>query len=341
MERKKVLLIGGSLNQTKIVHAVGQHLADKYECYYTPAFCDDLLEMARRFGWLEFTVIGDRIRQRSEAYLRDHRLRLDYAGQQNEYDLVVTTSDIIVQRKLRDKPFILIQEGMTDPEDWVYSLVKTLHLPRWLAGTSTAGLSGSYQYFCVASPGYRDLFIRKGCDPNKLVVTGLPNFDNVQVYCQNDFPHRDYALVATSNARETFKQDDRQTFLQWAIEKAQGRPLIFKLHPNENVARATREIHAVAPEALVFSEGNTDHMIANCAALITQYSSCIYVGLALGKECYSYFDMDTLGKLTPTQNGGASGKNIAQICSQVLEQRAPAPVGVPRRAPEKVRVSAR
>ena len=332
MAKKKVLLIGGSLNQTKITHAVGKHLESSYgvqiECYYTPGFCDGVLEIFRRLGWLEFTVIGDRIRKRSEAYLKEHGLNMDYGGVQHDYDLIVTTTDIIIQRKLKGKPVILIQEGMTDPEDWRFHLVKKLGLPRWIAGTSTAGLSDHYQYFCVASPGYRDLFIQKGCKPEKILVTGLPNFDHVAAYNDNGFPHKDYVLVATSNARETFKPDDRQKFLHWAMEKAAGRPVIFKLHPNENVERATNEIRAHAPDALVLAEGNTDHMIANSAALVTQYSTCIYVGLALGKECHSYFDIEELSRLTPIQNGGSSGEQIARLCARVLEELpATAPAG--------------
>ncbi len=290
----------------------------------------------RRLGALEFTVIGDRIRQRSEAYLCDHGLRLDYAGQLNHYDLVVTTSDLIIQDTLRNKPVILVQEGMTDPEDVRFGLVKALRLPRWLAGTATVGLSNAYQYLCVASPGYRHLFINKGCNPSKVVVTGLPNFDHVSSYCQNDFPYRDYVLVATSNARETYKPDDRRVFLKWAYEKAKGRPMIFKLHPNENIARARKEIQAIAPDALVFSEGNTDYMIANCEALVTQYSSCIFVGLALGKECYSYFNMDYLRQLIPIQNGGVSGQIIAEYCIRALERQAH-PV-TQRTNPQKLRL---
>ena len=30
--------------------------------------------------------------------------------------------------------------------------------------------------FCVASEGYRDLFISKGVKPEKIYVTGIPNF---------------------------------------------------------------------------------------------------------------------------------------------------------------------
>ncbi len=326
MNKKKVLLIGGSLNQTKIAHAVGLHLENRYDCFYTPAFADGFLEVMRRLGGLEFTVIGNRIRKRSEAYLKEHGLPVDYGGKAHDYDLIITTTDVVIQRKLNKKPVVLVQEGMTDPEGLRFQLVKRFKLPRWIAGTAAAGLSDAYDLFCVASEGYRQLFIQKGCNPNKLVVTGLPNFDHVAAFQQNNFPHRDYVLVATSNARETFKRDDRPAFLRWALEKAQGRPLIFKLHPNENVERATREIKAVAPDALVLAEGNTDHMIANAAALVTQYSSCIYVGLAMGKECHSYFDMDTLQALTPIQNGGTSGRQIAQLCMHLLEQPISKPV---------------
>ena len=46
-------------------------------------------------------------------------------------------------------------------------------------------------------------------------------------------------------------------------------------------------------------------MIANCDALVTQYSSTVFVGLALGKECHSYWDLDELRRLMPVQNASA------------------------------------
>ncbi|GAB4578366.1 MAG: hypothetical protein Fur0022_11010 [Anaerolineales bacterium] len=323
--KPKILFIGGSLNQTTICHAVARHLDAEYDCYFTPFYTDGLLELARRLGWLDFTVIGHPRRLKTEAYLREHGLRLDYGGKQHNYDLVVMVSDLIIPANVRGKRLILIQEGMTDPETWRYHLVKALRLPRYLAGTSTAGLSHAYDYFCVASAGYRDLFIRKGVKPEKILVTGIPNFDHAAQYLDNDFPYKGYVLVATSDARETFKLDDRQKFLQWAVKLAGGRPLIFKLHPNENKARAIKEIQAIAPHARIFTDGNTEHMIANCDALITQYSSCIYNGLALGKECHSYFDMDRLRQLAPLQNGGSSGYHISLVCRKLLGENLPDP----------------
>lgn len=315
----KILFIGGSLNQTTIAHAVAQHLEADHECFFTPFYCDaGLLRLAERKGWLDFTVMGGKPRLQTEAYLRDHNLAVDYGGQAHAYDLVVTLSDLVIQQNIRHSKIVLIQEGMTDKETPLYYLVKWLRLPRYLASTAAAGLSDAYDVFCVASEGYRDLFIHKGVRPEKLVVTGIPNFDHAASYLDNDFPHRGYVLVATSDMRETFKYDNRKRFIRRAIQIAAGRPLIFKLHPNENVARATREIRELAPDALIYEDGNTNHMIANCDVLITQYSSVVYIGLALGKEVHSYFDVEELRRLMPIQNGGTSARNIAHVCRAVL-----------------------
>jgi hypothetical protein len=58
-------------------------------------------------------------------------------------------------------------------------------------------------------------------------------------------------------------------------------------------------------------------MIANCDVLVTQYSSVVFVGLALGKECHSYFDLGDLRELLPIQNGGTSAAAIARVCEEV------------------------
>jgi hypothetical protein len=321
MSKKKILFIGGSLNQTTIAHAVAKHLEADYDCYFTPYYCDGgLLLFMARAGWLDWTVLGGRFRAHTEAYLRENNLRVDYGGRRHDYSLVVTTSDLVIQQNIRYKKLVLIQEGMTDPENVVYHLVRWFRLPRYLASTATTGLSDAYQAFCVASEGYRDLFIKKGARPEKLVVTGIPNFDNSAQYLENSFPYRGYVLVATSDARETLKFDSRKRFLQWVGEIAAGRPIIFKLHPNEMPERARREISAHLPDALVFAEGNVNAMIANCDVLITQYSSVVYTGIALGKEVHSYFDVGILASLAPIQNGGRSAQNIAAVCRGVLEE---------------------
>jgi len=315
--RRRILFICGSLNQTTMLHQIGRHLGD-HECFYTPFYSDGLLQFLSRRGLLDFTILGGEMRRMTDTYLRDERLPLDDCGRHGGYDLVVSGTDLLVQRNVRGKPLVLVQEGMTDPEGLAYRLVRALRLPRWLASTATTGLSLAYSKFCVASDGYRDLFIAKGVPADRLVVTGIPNFDDCRSFLRNDFPHRGYVLVATSDARETLKRDRRSRFLARVEQIAAGRPLIFKLHPNENVARSMSEIHARFPGALVLATGNTNHMIANCDVLITQYSSVVYVGLALGKECYSYFDLERLRQLLPLQNGATSARNIARVCERLL-----------------------
>ena len=319
-----MLLIGGSINQTTMLHQVGCALGSDVDSAYTPFYTDGYLEALNRLGFLNFTVAGHggQFRKKTAAYLREQGLPIDEGGQLADYDLVVTGSDLIIQRNIRDKPIVLVQEGMTDPENLAYHLVRHLGLPRWIASTSTTGLSLAYAKFCVASEGYRDFFIAKGIPSDRLVVTGIPNFDDCQQLLTNDYPDRDYVLVATSDARETLKFDSRKRFLLWAREKVAGRRAVFKLHPNENAVRATREIHEVFPDAQVTQTGKTDQMIANCSALITQYSTVVYVGLALGKECHSYYDVEQLRRMTPMQNGGTSAERIAEVCRTVLADHA-------------------
>jgi hypothetical protein len=314
---ENILFIGGSLNQTKMVHKIAQNLGE-YNCYFTPYYADGIEDFAARMGWLDFTVLGGRHRRETDAYLAKRSLAVDYRGQAHEYDLVVTASDLIVQRNIRGKRLILVQEGITEPESLIYHLVKRLKLPRYLANTSTNGLSDAYDLFCVASHGYRELFIRKGVKSEKIAVTGIPNFDNIQKNAINDFPIKDYVLVATTPYRETFRFDHRAAFIRRCVQIADGRPLVFKLHPTENSRRARFELAKHAPDALLLEHGNVDHMIANASVVITQQSTCTFVAMALGKEVHTYLDKEELRELMPIQNGGASAYRIANLCKHVL-----------------------
>jgi hypothetical protein len=314
---KKILFICGSLNQTTIMHQIANHL-ENHECSFTPYYGDGIVKALTERGMLDFTALGGRFREQTEEHLRKHDLKVDYRGETCDYDLVVTSQDLIIQKNIRKKKIVLVQEGMTDPENLIYYLVRTLKLPRYLASTSMTGLSHAYERFCVASEGYRDHFIKKGVDPKRIVVTGIPNFDNVNRHRVNDFPHKHYLLVATSDSRETFKPDMRSRFIKNALSLSGGRSVIFKLHPNEKPDRATREIKKIIPDAIVFEDGDINPMIANCDILITQYSSVAYTGLALGKEVHSYFDIEELKRLMPIQNGGRSAENIAHTCMEFL-----------------------
>lgn len=322
MGKKKILFIGGSLNQTSMLHKISMHLEDDYDCYFTYYYADGFIGLATKLGLADFTVLGGKFKQTTINYFKENDLKTDFEGKANDdYELVVTSSDLIIQKNIKNRRILHVQEGMTDPENFAYYLAKYLGFPRWMASTSTTGMSDAYDVFCVASEGYKELFTRKGASPEKLVVTGIPNFDNAARHLDNDFPHKGYVLVATSDARETFKYENRKKFIYECAGIADGRPMIFKLHPNERYDRAAKEIKEYAPEGtLVFQEGNTDHMIANCDVLITKYSSVVYIGIALGKEVHSYFDLEMLKKLTPIQNGGTSAEKIALVAQELLEQ---------------------
>jgi hypothetical protein len=317
------------------MHQIARHLPE-YHCYFTPYFADGLLGFLGQWGFLDFTVLGGPHRHNTEAYLKQHHLPVDFGGQARDYDLILTCSDLLVQKNIRGKPVVLVQEGITEPEGVGFSLVRTLHLPPFLANTAAMGLSDTYDVFCVASPGYRDLFVKKGVRPEKIAVTGIPNFDFAEAYRTNDFPYQHYVLAMTSSHRELFTRENRVKFIQETRRIAGACPengqvitrqLIFKLHPNEDHRQAIDEIRRWAPEALIFRDGNTGHMIANCDVLVTQYSSVVFIGLALGKEVHSLFDLEPLRKLTPIQNGGTSARRIAEICHHLISS--------PRSMPER------
>ena len=306
--------------------AIGRELRELVECdaCFTPYYGDLAVAAMRRAGLLEATIGGAKRRGWCLRYLREHGLPLDLDGREGDYDLVVTCTDLVVPRNVRRARLVVVQEGLLDPMGIAARVCKRLRwLPRWLAGTALTGQSRLWDRFCVASDGYRDFFASQGLDAQKIIATGIPNFDDCNRYQVNDFPHRDFFLVCTSDARETFKRDDRRELLRRAVRLARGRLLIFKLHPNEDHARAAAEIRAVAPGALVYATGSAEEMIANSETVLTQWSSTLFVALALGKEVHATFPLDELRRLQPTQNGGRAAENIARVCREVLASARP------------------
>jgi ADP-heptose:LPS heptosyltransferase len=305
------------MNQTTIMHKIALQLPE-FEHYFTPYYADGYVGFLARHNLLDFTILGGEFRKRTLEYLINNELTIDIGGRYGNYDLVFTCSDLIIPKNIRNTKLILVQEGMTDPEDITYHLVKHFRFPRWLS-TAATGLSDKYDLFCVASENYKDLFIAKGINPQKLVVTGIPNFDNCIKYLDNDFPLKGYVLVATSDMRETFKYENRKRFIKKVIEIANGRQLVFKLHPNENIKRAVKEIKKYTPNAIIYDKMSAEVLIANCDTLVTHYSSVVYVALALGKKVFADFDTNGLLKLLPIQNGGKSAERIASAAKKLLE----------------------
>jgi hypothetical protein len=322
---KKILFTVGSLNQVTQMHAIAAHLPE-YDCYFSQFYSDNpIVSLAVKAGVTDGTILGGQFRKRTEEYLAFHRLKNDYAQTvyNNYYDLSVVCSDLLVPKSIRATKSIWVQEGMTDPITSLSKIVKALDMPRYFAGnTSLNGTSNLCDIYCVASDGYRGHFEKLGTDPSKIIVTGIPNFDNIKPISSADFHHRNFVLVATSDIRECYGSDDRPEFIRNCVAIANGRQLVFKLHPNEKKERAIREIKEHAPSnTLIFTEGNINPMIAHCEELITQYSTVVYIGLALNKKVGSYFDVEELKRKAPIQNGGRSAEHIAEICRTYIEHK--------------------
>lgn len=317
MKKPKVLFIGGSLNQTTMMHKIANELPE-CEAYFTPFYASGILWLMTKLKMLEFTIMGGEFKKRTLEYIRNNNLNLDYEGKNNNYDLVITCQDLIIPRNIKKFKTILVQEGMTDPIDWRYHVTRFLGLPRWCASTSMTGLSHQYDFFCVASEGFRDQFISRGVNPQKIRVTGIPNFDNFEKFKEYEFEHKNFVLVATSDARETLRYENRKKLILDAKKIANGRKLIFKLHPNENVKKRTAEIKKYAPDAFVYHGVSIDPMLAHCDVFITRFSSTIFPAIALGKEVYCDVDIKDVRKLVPIQNDGTSAKNIASVARELL-----------------------
>src|SRR5690349_14706751 len=112
---KNILFICGSLNQTIMMHKIALQM-DGCNHFFTPYYADGSENFAASRGWLDFTVLGGRHVRDTREYLAKHFLSLDPRGTRRDYDLVVTCSDLIVQRNIRQKRLVLVQEGITEPE---------------------------------------------------------------------------------------------------------------------------------------------------------------------------------------------------------------------------------
>ena len=305
------------------MHQISSFLSDEYDCWFTQFYPDYEFETwPLRWGILENTIMSGHFKADADKYLRDHGLQSDYRGEKNEYDMTVHCTDLIVARKAKKAKTVWVQEGMIDElTPWSKVVKASRIIPRYFAlGTALNGSSNLCDIYCVASEGYKNYLEKMGTDRSKMIITGIPNFDDIPSFAHNNFTLRDYVLIATSDIRECFGKEDRIGFLKKCKETVAGRPVIFKLHPNEIRERAINEIRQIFGEnAKVYTEGNSNHMVANCRELITQFSTLAYVGIVLGKKVHSFFDLNDLYRLVPQQNEATSARKIADICRGYME----------------------
>lgn len=279
--------------------------------------------LALKLKTIEHSILSGKFKKMGDQFVKDNGLQYDYAGESlgHKYDLIFMCTDLSYPKICKETRTIFVQEGMTDPVSSWARLIKKLKLPPYMAWkTSLNGSSNRADIYCVASEGYKDYFSQMGTEKERVIVTGIPNYDNAKEFVSNDFPYKDYVLVCTSDIREQKFSEDRIGFIQKCIEIADGKPLFFKLHPNENGDRAYNEILQYTPKGtMVFQDEDTNHMIANCTELITQYSTVVYIGIALGKPVHSYFNIEVLKKQLPVQNRGTSAFKIADLAREFVD----------------------
>jgi hypothetical protein len=317
----RVLFILGNHNTSTMLHKIAEQLPE-CERWFTPYYSNafGFVDILRRLRLLEFAIVGCEYRRRVLRYCAEHDLPVDLGGRRNHYDLIVTCSDVVVPANVAGTPLIGVQEGMIDPPLFWYRMLGRLpFLPRWAAGTACTGLSGRYVRYCVASDGYRDDFIARGAPADRLVVTGVPNLDSFRSHVRPGHWIEGHVLACTSDGRECLRRDDRRDFIRWCLDIAGGRPLVFKFHPNERMSRAVAEVRRWAPGARVVTEGYGEELAANCAELVTEWSTLAYVGLALGVPTHSYRDLERHRAMIPLQHGRGAA-NVAEVCREVLAE---------------------
>src|SRR5262245_36484484 len=110
-ESRRILMVGGSLNQTTMLHKVAAELPE-HQCSFSPFYADGVLRWLAARGALDFTILAGQARRRTLDHLAQHGLEVDDGGLRHEYALVVTATDLLVPRNLRGRPMVLVQEGM-------------------------------------------------------------------------------------------------------------------------------------------------------------------------------------------------------------------------------------
>src|ERR1700759_4033862 len=110
--RRKILFITGSINQTSQMHQISSHL-ENYDCWFSQLFPDSafLRSVMKHTPLANGTVLAGQFKERSESYLQQHGLQIDFGGDKHQYDLVVNCTDMIVAEKFRKTKTIRVQEG--------------------------------------------------------------------------------------------------------------------------------------------------------------------------------------------------------------------------------------
>ena len=160
---------------------------------------------------LEFTIIGAKLAERCEQVpaRRGSRHRLPADGA----DLTISWSRAPMSSSRRTSDATgscWCRKASPIRRTATFRLVQRHRsLPLWLAGTAATGLSDAYRAFCVASDGYRDLFIAQGREGGKDRRHRHPELRQLRALSRQRICAPALVLVCTSPLREIFRREDR------------------------------------------------------------------------------------------------------------------------------------
>ncbi|HWY34882.1 MAG TPA: hypothetical protein VNX68_09560, partial [Nitrosopumilaceae archaeon] len=117
MQKKKIIFLIGSPNQTSQMHQISTFLSDDFDCFFSQIFANNkAIKKAVELGVLNGTALAGVSKIKADKYLADNNLKNDYRCEvfNNKYDLVVACTDMILPKVLKGIKTIWVQEGMID-----------------------------------------------------------------------------------------------------------------------------------------------------------------------------------------------------------------------------------
>ena len=89
MPKVKALFVCGSFNQTTQMQRIAEALPDEhFDKWFAAAYANGVIERCRRWGLVEWTILGYRLSARGMEHLEQSGAKLDDRGRSRSYDLV-------------------------------------------------------------------------------------------------------------------------------------------------------------------------------------------------------------------------------------------------------------
>ncbi len=186
--RPRILFVCGSINQTTQMHQIARALPET-EAWFTPYYGNAVERWFVKAGLAEHTIAGRRLRARCLGYLEREQLAIDCDGERGGYDLCVSCSDVVAQDNLR-APMVLVQEGILIGEGVMWPIISRFPqaLPRWLLGDGRDRPEPPLRALLRRQRRLSRAVRRAWRPAERLVTTGIPNFDDSRALPQQRVP---------------------------------------------------------------------------------------------------------------------------------------------------------